>query len=158
MLNQIIPKDTENSERLAVLLSQLSIVQIRFCVARLETKTDKQAAADIGITDGVVKNWNDDGKKAIVDETVRLMAYDGVATARELRRRNLAKAMAVKIAALESDNEKIKQDAATEIIEWEMGKALQKVAPTTPDGVNPYLSASVEDLIELASQIVNSKK
>jgi len=54
------------------------------------------------------------------------MAYDGVLTALEIRRRNLARAMAVKAAGLDSRDERIRQNAATEIIEWELGKANQK--------------------------------
>ena len=125
MQNQTKPNGTENSSDLTNILKQLNVVQIRFCIARCETKTDKEAAEVIGITPGVVKGWNDDGSKQLVDEAVRLMVYDGVITAQELRRRNLAKAMAIKVSGLDSDDEKMRQSVATEIIEWEMGKATQ---------------------------------
>ncbi|CAK0768404.1 hypothetical protein CCP3SC15_3870003 [Gammaproteobacteria bacterium] len=136
MTDQTTPNNTgnANSERLAEILQRLNMTQIRFCVARLETKTDKQAALDIQITDNVVKGWNDDGAKALVDEAVKLMAFDGVITALELRRRSLAKAMAVKAAGLDSESEKIQQDAATELIEWELGKATQRAELSGPDG------------------------
>jgi hypothetical protein len=97
-------------------------LQIRYVVARAETKTDKEAAEAIGISPVTVKNWDN---KADVDEAVRQMHMDGVVTALEIRRRALARAMAVKVGALESDNEKIRQDAATELIEWELGRATQ---------------------------------
>jgi len=125
MLNQPTLNNTENSSDLAALLQRLSVVQIRFCVARCETKTDKEAAEMIGITPNVVKGWNDDKTKQLVDDAVKIMTFDGVITAIELRRRHLAKAMAVKVSALDSNNEKLKQDVATEIIEWELGKATQ---------------------------------
>jgi hypothetical protein len=54
------------------------------------------------------------------------MAMDGVYTALEIRRRALPEAMAVKAAGLQSDNERIRQQVSTEIIEWELGKATQK--------------------------------
>jgi hypothetical protein len=145
MTNQATLSNTENSERLAEILRKLSTVQIRYCVARLDTKTDKQAALDIGITDNVVKGWNFDGEKELVDEAIQLMAYDGVITALEIRRRNLAKAMAVKADGLNSDNDRLKQEVATEIIEWEMGKATQPTDLTTngkdiqPTIVNLYI-------------------
>ena len=121
-----LPNETENASRLAEILKRLNVVQVRFCVARCEARTDKEAAETIGITQGVVKGRHDDGAKDLVDEAVRLMAYDGVITALEIRRRNLAKAMAIKASGLESPNEKIRQDAATELIEWELGKAIQR--------------------------------
>lgn len=125
MSNQTQPNETENSSNLTNILKRLNVVQIRFCIARCETKTDKEAAEVIGVTPGVVKGWNDDGSKQLVDEAVRLMVYDGVITAQELRRRNLAKAMAIKVAGLDSVDEKTRQSVATEIIEWETGKATQ---------------------------------
>jgi hypothetical protein len=47
-------------------------------------------------------------------------------TALELRRRALAEAMAVKTSGLRSEDEAVRQRTATEIIEWEMGRAAQK--------------------------------
>jgi hypothetical protein len=105
-------------EKLRAILHGLSMTQIRFVIARLENKTDKAAAEAIQITPATVKSWDN---KEQVD----------IITALEIRRRNLAKAMAVKVAGLESDNEKIRQDTATELIEWELGKAQQKTDITT---------------------------
>jgi len=45
--------------------------------------------------------------------------------AQHIRRRALAKAMLVKAGGLDSIREGIQQRVATEIIEWEMGKAEQ---------------------------------
>lgn len=61
------------------------------------------------------------------------MAMDGIIVARTLRRRNLAKAMAVKVAGLDLDDAKLRQSTATEIIEWEMGKATQRQEVTGAD-------------------------
>jgi len=47
--------------------------------------------------------------------------------ATEMRRRNLAKAMGVKVKGLDSESERTRQGVASEIIEWEMGKAKQTV-------------------------------
>lgn len=112
-----------SSEQLQAALSGLTMTQIRFCIARLEHKSDKDAAQSIGISEQTVYSWDN---KNQVREAVDLMRFDGMITALEIRRRNLAKAMAVKAAGLESDNEKIRQDVATELIEWELGKAQQK--------------------------------
>ena len=122
MDNEKIPNDT--SDALLETIGHLTTDQIRFVIGRQECATDKETAEMIGVSPATVKGWK--AKGAPIDDAVRLMALDGVVVARELRRRHLAKAMAVKVAGLESDAEKLRQDVATEIIEWEMGKATQR--------------------------------
>ena len=117
-----IPNDT--IEQLAATIRDLSTDQIRFVVARQECSSDIEAAEVIGVSPATVKSWKYRG--APIDDAVRLMASDGVVVAKELRRRNLAKAMAVKVAGLDSSKEQTRQGVATEIIEWEMGRAAQK--------------------------------
>lgn len=108
------------SEQLDNILAQLTTDQIRFVIARQECATDKEAAEAIGIKPDTVYHW-----PALVKETVRLMAEDGLVVARHIRRRNLAKAMMVKVAGLDSGDERLRQNVATEIVEWEMGRAAQ---------------------------------
>jgi len=108
------------SEELRSILEQLSTDQIRFVVARQEHSTDKDAALAVGIRPDTVYHWPD-----LVKDAVRLMAHDGIVVASTLRRRNLAKAMLVKVSGLDSSDEKLRQSVSTEIIEWEMGKAMQ---------------------------------
>jgi len=62
------------------------------------------------------------------------MARDGIFAAAEIRRRHLTKAMLIKVSGLDSKFEKIKQAVATEIIEWEMGKAMQRQELSGKDG------------------------
>ena len=126
-MDENTPNATDSGE-LAEILKQLTITQLRFVVARNESKSDREAAEAIGISPSTVKGWDN---KAQVDEAIRLMLFDGVIMARTLRRRNLAKAMAVKVAGLDSGTEKIRQDAATEIIEWELGKAQDNIDLTS---------------------------
>jgi len=113
-------------------LGKLSTDQIRFVVARQEFATDKEAAQEIGIKPDTVYQWKHRGSP--IDQAVRLMALDGIVVAKELRRRNLAKAMAVKVAGLDSAKEPTRQSVATEIIEWEMGRATQKQEVSGPEG------------------------
>lgn len=108
------------SEQLEAILARLSTDQIRYVVARQEFATDKEAAEEIGISPRTVYSWGND-----VREAVRMMALDGLVTAQHIRRRNLAKAMLIKVKGLDSDDDVLRQKVATEIIEWEMGKAKQ---------------------------------
>jgi len=125
-------QEKSSSSELGQALARLSTDQIRFVVARQEFSTDKEAAQEIGVKPDTVYQWKHKGVP--IDEAVRLMAADGVVVAMELRRRNLAKAMAVKVAGLDSGKEQMRQNVATEIIEWEMGKPMQKQEITGKDG------------------------
>ena len=116
-------KPTSVDSELDSVLSQLGTDQVRFVIARQDFATDKEAAEFIGYTPDTVSRWKRKG--APIDEAVRLMVNDGLVTALHIRRRNLAKAMAVKVAGLDSDSELIRQKTATEIVEWELGKATQ---------------------------------
>ena len=117
-------QEKSSSDELGQVVARLTTDQIRFVVARQEFSTDKEAAVEIGIKPDTVYQWKHKG--APIDQAVRLMALDGIVVASELRRRNLAKAMAVKVAGLDSIKENTRQGVATEIIEWEMGKATQR--------------------------------
>jgi len=101
-------------------------------VARQEFATDKEAAQEIGVKPDTVYQWKHKG--APIDDAVRLMALDGVIVASTLRRRHLAKAMAVKVAGLDDDDNRLRQNVATEIIEWEMGKPTQRTENKTEVG------------------------
>jgi len=102
----------------------LSLDEIRFLIARSETTTDKEAATAIGYSPRTIVGWPA-GRKELIRRALRYMAQDGLVTALHLRRRNLAKAMAVKVRGLDSDDDRLRQQVATELIEWELGKATQ---------------------------------
>jgi hypothetical protein len=140
MTNESTPNDTVSSA-LDDILKQLTITQLRFIVARNESKSDREAAEMIGISPSTVKGWDN---KAQVDEAIRLMLFDGIVMARTLRRRNLAKAMAVKVAGLNSVDEKLRQSVATEIVEWEMGKAQGSVDVTSKGEQIQYVNVGVD--------------
>jgi hypothetical protein len=110
-------------DELDAILAQLTTDQLRFVVARQECATDRDAARMIKMSESTVYRWPD-----IVKRAVDLMAHDGIKTALHIRRKSVAKAMLVKVKGLDSGDERVRQSAATEIIEWEMGKAEQPVS------------------------------
>jgi len=110
-----------NSEALRAALAQLSTDQIRFVVARQHCDSDKEAAEECKIKVDTVYHWPD-----VVREAARLMAFDGVIVAAEVLRRNVAKAAMIKAQGLESKDERVRQDAATEILDREIGKPVQR--------------------------------
>lgn len=108
------------------IFSQLSKDQLRFIVAMQENNTKKEAAEKLKIPVQTVYNW-----PSVVDEAIKLLALDITQSAREMRKKALAKAIAVQVAGLDSDDERVRQAAAKEIIEAELGKAKQAIDVTT---------------------------
>lgn len=112
------------SEELSSILKELTIDQIRWIVARQECSSDSEAAKAVGLSPRTIYNWTQNVPQ--VKRAAALMSRDGFIVAKEIRKRNLTKAMMIKAAGLDSRSEKTRQAAATEIIEWEMGKAVQR--------------------------------
>jgi hypothetical protein len=132
--------EKSTSERLLEILPQLSKDQLRFAIACQDYPTKKEAAESIGMKPNTTYGWPD-----IVDEASRLLAVESTSAALAIRRRNLVKAMAVKANGLDSDDEKIRQNAATELIEWELGKAVQKNEMTGKGGGAVVLTVVYQD-------------
>jgi hypothetical protein len=106
--------------------------QLRFVTARFNCSTDKDAAREIGVSPDTVTYWKRSGVP--IDDAVKLLAFDGVIMAREILRRSVAEAAAIKRAGLHSKTEKIRQDASTEILDRELGKPTQRQEITGKDG------------------------
>jgi HEAT repeat protein len=85
-----------------------------------------------------------------VDGTVNLLLLDTIAAARALMVRGVAQAMAVKMAGLENQDEKIRQRAATAVVEWNLGKAAQALDVT--HGVTEEVRAFMRELVELGAE------
>jgi len=106
------------SEQLSEVLGKLSVDQVRYVIARMDYPTKGEAATAIGLKPDTVYRWNGE-----VERAVELMALNTIESAKAIRVRNLLKAVAVKVKGLDSKDEKIRQTVATELIEWELGKA-----------------------------------
>ena len=144
-------EENQEKQKLQTILAQLTKDQLRFIVALQEHHTKDAAAKAIGVKVATVYNWPAD----LIDEAARLMALDAVHAAIELRQRNLVKAVGVKVAGLDSKNEIIRQKAATEIMEWELGKASQPIDHTTKgEKINPYIGMSKAELIAIAKELI----
>ena len=117
------------SERISELLPQLSKDQLRYVVALQDYPSKKEAAEAIDLKPNTVYKWS-----GIVDELADLMAREKIETARAIRLQSLNKAMLVKVAGLDADDDNLRQKVATEIIEGELGKAAQRQEHTGKDG------------------------
>jgi hypothetical protein len=143
---------------LEAILNTLSLDQLKYVAVRPYVQFNREAAEQIGIRQEEVSRWKN---RADVDRAVKLMAMDGVILAKTMRRRALAKAMQVKIEGLDDKTDKrLQQSIATEIIEWEMGKATQpselKADVTTrnePD-FDGWNATEIKDFIRLVSKAI----
>lgn len=132
--------ENETNPRLIEILKQLNTNQLRYISIREECASDKEAAETIGISPGTVYNWPE---KALIDEALNLMAFDGVLVASEILRRAYPKAAAVKAAGLDSDSEPIRQNVATEILDRGLGKPTQRTELANADD-KPFKIETIE--------------
>jgi len=117
---------SETDDRLIELLSQMNTNQLRYLSIRGDCSSDKEAAEILDISPSAIYAWPN-----IVKEAMQLMALDGVLVASEILRRNTPKAAAVKAAGLDSDDERIRQGAASEILDRVVGKSSQHIDITS---------------------------
>jgi PBSX family phage terminase large subunit len=111
------PTKTGQYQRISEVFKQLSRNQLRFVVAMQDHKTKTDAAKALRIPVRTVYNW-----PHYVDEAIEYVQRDIANSAIAMRKQALVKAMAVKINALESKDERVQQAAASEIIEAELAK------------------------------------
>jgi hypothetical protein len=123
--------EISSSARLSEVLDQLTVDQMRFVAARQEFSSKKEAAISLGIEPDTVYHW-----PKIVDEAIRLTALKIHEAAVEIRKRNLLKAMLIKVSGLDCEDVSLQQKVATEIIEAELGKPIQRQEVSNTDS-NP---------------------
>jgi uncharacterized protein YecA (UPF0149 family) len=135
------------SEQFAEIWRKLGYNQRRFVVASLEFPTKKEAALAIGIEPDTVYRWPN-----IVDKAIELAHEETRETAIGMLAESLTKSVMVKIAGLDSDSEKIRQDVATEIIDRLLGRAAQ---PMTHTGEIVNNVKFTEAIVELPNESVD---
>lgn len=108
------------------LWSELNHNQRRFVVQMGDSRTKKDAAESLGLVIGTVYQWGDE-----VDKAVELYQDNIAEAARGILADNVAKAALIKIAGLDSDDEKIRQLSSSEILDRHFGKAMQPTDITT---------------------------
>jgi hypothetical protein len=122
--------------------SMLSDTQWRFITAMIENPdfSKKDAANHIGIEADTVYRW-----PAYVNDAINQARRDVHEAARNMRKQAVLKAIAVKVALLDSDDENVRSKAASEIIEWELGKATQRNELTGAGGSELVIRVEYDD-------------
>jgi len=105
--------------------------QAKWVLWRLVTKTDQEAAKKIGVHPSTVSKWEN---KAELDAAVlRLLASPTEAVLAILHDAAI-EATRVKVEGLKSRSENVRQRAATEILDRNIGKPTQRQEITGADG------------------------
>ena len=136
-------KQQENyiSERLSEILGGLNHNQHRFIVAMMDHPSKKEAAEAIGIVPQTAYRWPKE-----VEEAVELMRLNIAVGAREMLSKSVAKAALVKVAGLDDDDPKVRQAAATEVLDRILGRPLQKQdVSVTNDSITLLISGITSD-------------
>jgi hypothetical protein len=114
--------------------------QQRFAIAMLSSKTKKDAAQAVGLEPNTVYGWNGE-----VDAAVDFMRNHSAVATLGIIEANATKAAMIKAAGLDSDNEKLRQDVASEILDRILGKATQHQEVTGPNGTPLFRPVAKED-------------
>lgn len=109
--------------------NELNPLQRRFVVAMQQYPTMKDASEAIGISPNTAYNW-----PSTVKDAAEFMSNNIALATMGIVQANATKAAMIKAAGLDSSNEKIRQDSATEVLDRVLGKATQRNEVTGKDG------------------------
>lgn len=129
-INQEIPTNT-NEKALFELYPSVTVDQWRFIAARLKHSTDKAAAEEIGIHPTSVSKWSN---KAEIDELLKMFAANSADGARAALEKQALEAALVLLALMGSDDERTRLEAAKQVLDRVLGKAMQRNEVSGPDG------------------------
>lgn len=142
-LEQDYTSDVALRTELDAMLPTLTLLQLRFLVARMEMVSDVAACKAIKLSSSTMRKWPM-AEKWRIRRALDLMAQDGVSLALHMRKRAVAKAMAVKTALLDSNDERVRSAAATDIIEGELGRPRQTADVRVSGRLDVYGGALAE--------------
>lgn len=112
-------------------LSGFSVEQRKWVIARIMASSDAGAARAIGIHPTTVCRWQN---KEALDAAVSVMLEDPRKQVLAALADAMPKAARVKIAGLDSHNEALRQNAATDILDRGLGKPTQRQEVSGPEG------------------------
>lgn len=127
--------------------AQLNDVQWRYITAMVENPSfsKKDVAQYIGISERTIYNWVQ--VAPYVDEALQAARRDLYGATLARRKQLIMKALAVKASGLDSDDESIRQRVASELLEWELGKASNRTEHTGADGAELQIRVIYDDTL-----------
>lgn len=143
---EIIRSEAESIGEVKDLLRHLSPIQIKYVIGMMYHKNQADALMATGIDIAVVRSWPREIRD-VIDKAISMIAWDTVQFARQLMKEYVLQAVLVKISGLNSEDELVRQKTATELIEWESGKAKTRmqIDQNTTHHVKMYSTVSPDD-------------
>ncbi len=127
------------AERFTEIWNSLSRIQRNYVVLAGDYVRKADAARAAGLKPGTVYSW-----PHIVEEAVGLLQLDLLSGAQEELRVAVARAAMVKIEGLDEADARLRQSAASEILDRVLGKAKAR-GDAGPEGVSEVLVSYVEE-------------
>lgn len=128
-------------------LELLEDAQLDYVVARSKVRTDAQGFRDAGIPKSTFYKWPEETRNYL-NELAQRVKRESALRAIMILQDAAEDAANVKVQGLESRKEHIKQAAATEILDRNLGKPTQKQEITGKDGA-PIISVNWDDEAEI---------
>lgn len=117
------------AERFSQLWQGLTRNQRRFVAVSGDYASKREAAEAIGLAANTVYHWPRE-----VDEAIELLQVDRLGGAREELRAAVVKAALVKTEGLDEDDARLRQSAASEILDRVLGKASSRPETAGEEG------------------------
>lgn len=113
-------------------LSSLTTDQLKYIEARIRLGTDQAVSLEWGKKGpNSMYQWKRSREPKLLKKIINWLQLEKTAAAEEVLRRHLLKAVNVKTGGLDSVDERLRQAAATEILDRTMGKPMQRVEQKT---------------------------
>lgn len=114
---------------LDIVLPLLSTDQLKYIEARTRLNSDAEVGREWKFKHGsAIYQWKRSREPEVLEKVLGWLRQEDTAAATEILRRHLTKAAMVKVGGLESVDERLRQAAATELLDRALGKPMQRVA------------------------------
>ena len=114
-------------------LDKLEPKRVDYVLARSRTNSASAACAACGLSYSTYTKWPSEERDKL-DELARQIKREAAMRAIMVLQEAAEEAARIKVSGLQSRNERIKQDAASEILDRVAGKAAQRLEHTGQDG------------------------
>ena len=110
-------------------LTLLSADQLKYVEARTRLSTDAAVGREWGTKN--IHQWKRSREPEVLNQVIDWLQLEKTAAAEEVLNRHLMRAAIVKTDGLDSVDERLRQSAATEILDRALGKPMQRVEQRT---------------------------
>ena len=114
-------------------LDKLEGRRVDYVMARSRTQSDSAALREIGLSGGTFYKWSQEERDHL-NELAQKIKREAAFRAVIILQEAVEQAARVKVEGLHSRNERVKQDAASEILDRVAGKAAQRLEHTGEGG------------------------